>query len=553
MSLSRKIFLVMFGLFCGSGILLQFTTNRLTTSGFEDVMDHFRVTMDEMQSATAESIDGMGVESAQDLIEEIKIAIGESLQPGEAEKFLFIAEQQEKLSSLTEFSFFGPEGMVELSSQSEATGREAPAEIWSRGRDDRERVIVNDKDHIGIYEPLFADADMTRFHPDMSQGEFYGMIYVELSKDRINQTLQQEEQLIAAALAQGEASFEDAFTKALWVSAIGLALSIAIVALALHMTITRTVKRPIFRIMETLQDGANKVGRYSHEVSNASQTVAHGSGNQSQALQDTSSSVEEIASMAEAHARSSQEVGVMAEKNSVSVREAQRLVEGTQGASTEAQVATQRLAEAMREVQNSSDETAKIIKTIDAIAFQTNLLALNAAVEAARAGDAGRGFAVVAEEVRNLAQQSARAVGETSALIKESRSRTDNGVQATGDVEKLLGDIFSSVEETVAHVGEIASASQEQLQVVETMAASSGQQSQGIGRINEAMVQLNATTEETAASAHESATVSMELGKQAEGLRAVVHHLETLVSGSRAKARSDNKAAEQEKLAAGAG
>ena len=85
-------------------------------------MQQIQGSMDEMQVATAESIEAMGVESAQDLLEEIKIAIGESLQPGEAEKFLYIAEEQEKLSSLTEFSFFGPDGMVELSSSTDAKG-----------------------------------------------------------------------------------------------------------------------------------------------------------------------------------------------------------------------------------------------------------------------------------------------------------------------------------------------------------------------------------------------------------------------------------------------
>ena len=226
MSLSRRIFLVMLGLFCGSGMLLQLITNRLTTTGFQDVMQQIGGSMDEMQVSTVQSIEAMGAESAQDLLEEIKIAIGESLQPGEAEKFLYIAEQQEKLSSLTEFSFFGPDGMVELSSSADAEGRVAPPDVWEEARSMRTRVVVNDEEHIGLYEPLFADADMNRFHPDMALGQFYGMIYVELSKEKINETVAHERDLIAAALAQGEASFGDAFRRGLWVSGIGLLLSI---------------------------------------------------------------------------------------------------------------------------------------------------------------------------------------------------------------------------------------------------------------------------------------------------------------------------------------
>lgn len=533
MSLSRKIFLVTLGLFFVSTVLLQVTTNRFTTSGFQDVMEEFETSMDRMRESTAERIDAMGVQSAGDLMEEIKIAIGESLQPGEAEKFLYIAEQQHKLSELSEFSFYGPDGAVELSSLADAKGRQAPADVWAEGCETRERVVVNETERIGIYEPLFVDADMRRFHPDLALGEFYGMIYVELSKDRINETVAAERQLIAAALAQGQTRFDEQLSRTMLVSGVVLLLGIVLIAVGLQITINRTFKRPIQRIMDTLQAGADRVGKYAGEVSRASQTVATGASAQAASLQETAGGIEEIASMADANASSSIEVGAMAEQNAHSVREAQNLVEGTQAASREAQEATTRLALAMREVQESSEQTAKIIQTIDAIAFQTNLLALNAAVEAARAGDAGKGFAVVAEEVRSLAQQSARSVGETSSLVDEARSRTENGVRATGEVEKLLEEIFSSVDKAVAHVTEIATASHEQGQLVDRMSAGSKEQSKGIGSINTAMSRLNASTEETAASAQESASASIELGKQAEGLRSVVHELELLVTGGK--------------------
>src|SRR5690606_8490276 len=105
----------------------------------------------------------------------------------------------------------------------------------------------------------------------------------------------------------------------------------------------------------------------------------------------------------------------------------------------------ERLAGAIGKIKGSADETAKIVKTIDEIAFQTNLLALNAAVEAARAGEAGKGFAVVAEEVRNLAQRSAEAAKTTSALIEGSVASVGEGVELSEAVVGALSDISERV------------------------------------------------------------------------------------------------------------
>ena len=104
------------------------------------------------------------------------------------------------------------------------------------------------------------------------------------------------------------------------------------------------------------------------------------------------------------------------------------------------------MSSAINEIKKSSDETAKIIKVIDEIAFQTNLLALNAAVEAARAGEAGKGFAVVAEEVRNLAQRSAEAAKNTSSLIEGSQKNSDNGVRVTEELVAILNRLDKPAE-----------------------------------------------------------------------------------------------------------
>ena len=125
------------------------------------------------------------------------------------------------------------------------------------------------------------------------------------------------------------------------------------------------------------------------------------------------------------------------------------------------------LTTSMQEVSSASQETAKIIKTIDEIAFQTNLLALNAAVEAARAGEAGKGFAVVAEEVRNLAQRSADAAKNTADLIEGSQQNADNGVSVSGEVEGILNEIVEGVGKVTELIGQVAAASDQQSQGIE--------------------------------------------------------------------------------------
>ncbi len=284
--------------------------------------------------------------------------------------------------------------------------------------------------------------------------------------------------------------------------------TVAIISLvtivAISVFFSRSITKPINRIIAGLTEGSEQVSSASGQVSSASQSLAEGSTEQAAGLEETSSSLEEMASMTKQNADNAQQANTLAS-------------EARKAADTGSE-AMQRMSTAITDIQKSSDETAKIIKVIDEIAFQTNLLALNAAVEAARAGEAGKGFAVVAEEVRNLAMRSAEAAKNTSAMIEESVKNSKNGVDIASEVGKVLEEIVQGIGKTTDLVSEIAAASQEQ--------------SQGIDQINTAMAQLDKVTQQNAANAEESASASEELSAQAEQMNEVVGELVTLVGGS---------------------
>jgi methyl-accepting chemotaxis protein len=198
----------------------------------------------------------------------------------------------------------------------------------------------------------------------------------------------------------------------------------------------------------------------------------------------------------------------MARQNASNAREAQSLSQSARASAGRGVDRMGALSEAVARIKAASDATAKIVKTIDQIAFQTNLLALNAAVEAARAGDAGKGFAVVAEEVRSLAMRSAEAAKQTAELIEQSVRAAEGGVSLNDEVLVQLGEIATHVN----RVGEVTS----------EIAAASDQQYDGVEQINGAVEQMSGVTQQIASNSEESASAAEELSAQAERVRTLV-------------------------------
>ena len=276
-----------------------------------------------------------------------------------------------------------------------------------------------------------------------------------------------------------------------------------ILGIGLGWLVSRSVNRPLNRIMEHLAAGATQVSSASSQVSSASQSMAEGASEQAAGLQETSSSIEEMASMTK--------------KNAENADQANKLMIETSKVVEEANRAMKELIDSMRGISATSEETAKIVKTIDEIAFQTNLLALNAAVEAARAGEAGAGFAVVADEVRNLAMRAAEAAKSTASLIAESIKNIKDGSEIVNRTNEAFGKVAVSSKKVVELMAEIAAASQEQ--------------AQGIEQINKAVSEMDKVVQKNAASAEESASAAEEMNLQAEAMRGFVRELIALVGG----------------------
>ncbi len=316
------------------------------------------------------------------------------------------------------------------------------------------------------------------------------------------------------------------------------AIAATIAGVVIAVGIVRGVNRILSRVADNLGDNAQQVSSAAGQVSSASQSLAEGSSEQAAAVEETAASVEEISAMVKQNAKNAQNANEMAKNNAASANEAKGLADSASEYSAKGQTAMGNLAEVVDNIKTSSEETAGIIKTINEIAFQTNLLALNAAVEAARAGEAGKGFAVVAEEVRNLAQRSAEASGDTSRLLEESQKYAANGVTASKEVAEILTQIGDVAQKVSVNIAEVAAASEEQGRITDEVSRASDEQADGISQINTGVAQMDTVTQSNAANAEETASASEELSAQAEELFSQVNQLKALVTGASAIAAS---------------
>ncbi len=251
------------------------------------------------------------------------------------------------------------------------------------------------------------------------------------------------------------------------------------------------ISRDLSKTISIIDASAEQVSSGAEQVSSGAQALAQGATEQASSVEELSASIVEIAGRVNKNAANAANADQFSQQSSA------ELVHGNEQ--------MQSMVSAMAEISDSSSQIANIIKTIEDIAFQTNILSLNAAVEAARAGDAGKGFAVVADEVRNLANKSAEAAKNTTALIQREISAVEKGQKTADATAKSLSSVMDTAKKTTDLIGKISSASAAQ-------ATSINQITAGVDQIS-AVVQTNSATSE------ESAATSEELSSQAQMLK----------------------------------
>lgn len=289
-----------------------------------------------------------------------------------------------------------------------------------------------------------------------------------------------------------------------------------LIAVMLGCIVIRGTNRSLRQIASTLNDASAHVSSASAHFSASSQELAAGASEQAASLEETAASLEEISSMTRCNAESANKARAIANETS----QATEIGAHQMG----------EMVKAMSAIKISSANIAKIIKTIDEIAFQTNILALNAAVEAARAGEAGAGFAVVADEVRALAHRAAQAARETTDKIDDSIAKSAHGAEISATVAEGLKQIAIKARQVNELVVGIASGSQEQ--------------NEGLAQIGIAVSRIDKHVQKNAVSADDAAEAAVDLNSEADSLKGTVGKLLQLVGGEK-KAKLPDKSTRQ--------
>lgn len=415
----------------------------------------------------------------------------DAMEAGEMDKFEKILVAQRQVAGLQELALYDRKGHKAYSSLANRTKEILPEAFVNNLSTTKGTVRQHASGAFVTFRPLHAETICVSCHTDWKAGQFCGSLSMRFSDEPLKQA------------EAGWLTFERDFRRANAVTTAVTTLVLTFVLAALVMATVRwQITLPLKRVAASLANQSKQVSQSAGELSSASQSLADGSMNQAAALEESSASLEQLSSMTRL--------------NSESARKSNELAQQTRAVADQGSNDMRTMNAAMIAIKTSSDDTAKIIRTIDEIAFQTNILALNAAVEAARAGEAGLGFSIVADEVRSLAQRSAQAARETASQIESAIKNAAQGVSISSKISITLDDITAKSRLLDSLAAEVSTAS--------------GEQTHGISQINIAVSHIDQVTQNNSAAAEQTAAAAEELNAQADALRESVGELLKLVT-----------------------
>jgi methyl-accepting chemotaxis protein len=430
----------------------------------------------------------------------VENAVAGSLKRGEMDKFTQLIDQQKGIEGLEEFSLFGSLALVTHSSNKENWGKALPKNVRAQLEESHEMLFLENDAAIEIYQPQINTWDCIRCHLDWEEGAIGGVTYFRFSKAALLQ-----------ATAETKATIDNVSTAMLWNAGITLVAILCVLMGTMYFLLRKFVQRPLGKFVALLARFDQDDGDLTHRIDIYTKDelgVLAGLFNSFIArlndvigrAQVTAASVGDKASSQAATVEQTTSavhgVAAGAQKNQANAQETRDLMSQVDSGMTEAKAIMSTLTGSMDELREEGHEIAKIVRTIDDIAFQTNLLALNAAVEAAHAGDAGAGFAVVAEEVRNLAARASESAKQIDGLIAHTVERIEQNTDLVKQTDATFSGVSEQCAQAAGNLGEIVTLSSEQVRE--------------INEINSALVEIEQVTQTNAGEAGElSSTMAM--------------------------------------------
>ena len=431
-----------------------------------------------------------------DIVENLQraceVPILDTMATGEMDRLSKLMQSLKALKGLQELSLVNLDGVVTYSTEPARAKSLLPGDLRAGLLSSVERVKRRTEDSFEIYHPLAVSAGCLECHNEFKGKKVGGVLVCRQSTLGLKEAKQEWLEFISTMSRDS-----------LLTAAVTSALLLIAVSGLLVLLVRRLVVAPLRRLAATLDAGAQEVHSATSSLAAASQSIAEGASEQAASIEESSSSLEELSTMTKRNAESAARV--------------KELGADARQASDQGVEDMKAMTAATDAISSCSGDIAKIIKTIDAIAFQTNSLELYVSVEAARAGEAGLGFAVVAGEVRSLAQRCAQAARETTAKIEHAVEKSARGAEISAKVAVSLEAIGSKAR----HMDELAT----------EVAAATSEQSEGVEQLNTAISQMGQVTQANAAGAEESATAAEELNAHVDALTDAVGELLRLVDG----------------------